>query len=254
MTENVVGIFVSSTFRDMQAERDCLVALVFPILRERLEMLGLNLRDVDLRWGVPRISPDGEIANSWDYCRRTIDSTKPIFISFLGERYGHVPSATELAPGEPSGLSITELEIRRAVADPERNCFFYFRDTCPSDDCSVAARNRFLDPANAHKLDQLKAHVRRSGRPVRTYACRWDTENERFVDMNHLAEILVEDLWSAVIRDPRYISEAAWRTLSNGTALREESARPVPEEIWKQLVASRGNLEATCCARSPCTV
>jgi len=48
-----VRVFISSTFRDMQAERDHLVTVVFPELRERVEQLGLEFFDVDLRWGVP---------------------------------------------------------------------------------------------------------------------------------------------------------------------------------------------------------
>jgi hypothetical protein len=65
-----VRVFVSSTFRDMHAERDHLVTVVFPELRERLERLGLDFFDVDLRWGVPEHGVDGERANSWAYCRR----------------------------------------------------------------------------------------------------------------------------------------------------------------------------------------
>ena len=51
--ENKVRVFFSSTFRDMHAERDHLVTVVFPELRERCERLGLEFFDVDLRWGVP---------------------------------------------------------------------------------------------------------------------------------------------------------------------------------------------------------
>ena len=45
----VVRVFISSTFRDMHAERDHLVTVVFPELRERCESLGLEFFDVDLR-------------------------------------------------------------------------------------------------------------------------------------------------------------------------------------------------------------
>ena len=44
-----VRVFISSTFRDMHAERDHLVTVVFPELRERVEQLGLEFFDVDLR-------------------------------------------------------------------------------------------------------------------------------------------------------------------------------------------------------------
>jgi hypothetical protein len=44
-----VRTFISSTFRDMQTERDHLVRFVFPELRERCETIHLHLIDVDLR-------------------------------------------------------------------------------------------------------------------------------------------------------------------------------------------------------------
>ncbi len=40
-----VCVFVSSTFGDMHAERDHLVTIVFPELRERVEQLGLECFD-----------------------------------------------------------------------------------------------------------------------------------------------------------------------------------------------------------------
>src|SRR5947209_19958335 len=58
--EKQVRVFISSTFRDMHAERDHLVTVVFSELRERVEQLGLEFFDVDLRWGVPDKDVDGE--------------------------------------------------------------------------------------------------------------------------------------------------------------------------------------------------
>jgi Domain of unknown function (DUF4062) len=49
-----VRVFISSTFRDMHAERDHLVKVVFPALRERLEKYRIHLIDIDLRWGLTR--------------------------------------------------------------------------------------------------------------------------------------------------------------------------------------------------------
>ena len=55
-----VRVFISSNFRDMHAERDHLVTVVFPELRERVEQLGLEFFDVDLRWGVPAKDLSGD--------------------------------------------------------------------------------------------------------------------------------------------------------------------------------------------------
>jgi len=95
-----VRVFISSTFRDMHAERDHLVTVVFPELRERLERLGLEFFDVDLRWGVPSKDADGETANSWEYCRQWIDRVEPFFVCMLGQRYGWVPEPGQLTAEE----------------------------------------------------------------------------------------------------------------------------------------------------------
>jgi telomerase protein component 1 len=47
-----VRVFISSTFRDMHAERDYLSRVVFPELRERCAGRHLHLVDMDLRWGI----------------------------------------------------------------------------------------------------------------------------------------------------------------------------------------------------------
>jgi len=54
-----VRVFISLTFRDMHAERDHLVTVVFPELRERVERLGLEFHDVGLRWGVVQVRNAG---------------------------------------------------------------------------------------------------------------------------------------------------------------------------------------------------
>jgi len=48
-TWKTVRVFISSTFRDMQAERDHLVRFVFPKLRQELLQRRIHLVDFDLR-------------------------------------------------------------------------------------------------------------------------------------------------------------------------------------------------------------
>jgi len=50
------SIFISSTFADMQAERDHLRTHVFPEIEERLRKRRHNLEWVDLRMGVATAS------------------------------------------------------------------------------------------------------------------------------------------------------------------------------------------------------
>ena len=47
-----IKVFVSSTFRDMQAERDELVKRVFPAVRRQCQQRDVAWSEVDLGWGV----------------------------------------------------------------------------------------------------------------------------------------------------------------------------------------------------------
>jgi hypothetical protein len=53
-------IFISSTFADMQAERDHLKHVVFPLVEEELQKRRIKLEIVDLRWGVDTTSMEQE--------------------------------------------------------------------------------------------------------------------------------------------------------------------------------------------------
>ena len=50
--EHVVRVFISSTFRDMHAEREELVKFTFPELRRRCRERQVEFVGVDLRWGI----------------------------------------------------------------------------------------------------------------------------------------------------------------------------------------------------------
>lgn len=131
-------IFVSSTFQDMHAERDALTRTVFPELRHRFRPLGIDVVEIDLRWGVTvEAAADARVLPT---CLGEIDRCRPYFIGILGERYGWIDpeaqrvlerSFPHLVPY--SGRSATELEIRHAVLDTpsterSRECLFYLKD------------------------------------------------------------------------------------------------------------------------------
>lgn len=118
----VARVFISSTFKDMQRERDILVRAVFPRLRERMTLETISLYEVDLRWGITQ--EDSENKRAVSLCLEEIDTCHPLFFCMLGERYGWRPSLTELASFEIADLpvragvppSVTEIEIRRALS------------------------------------------------------------------------------------------------------------------------------------------
>jgi hypothetical protein len=75
-------VFISSTFRDMDAERDILVKRVFPRLRERLLPYRIHLFDIDLRWGIT--PEEAENDRVLDLCLEQIDVCRPFFVGILG--------------------------------------------------------------------------------------------------------------------------------------------------------------------------
>ena len=56
MTDNIdsrnIRIFISSTFNDMQEERNELISKVFPLLRKMAKERQVVLTEIDLRWGI----------------------------------------------------------------------------------------------------------------------------------------------------------------------------------------------------------
>jgi tetratricopeptide (TPR) repeat protein len=188
-----IRVFISSTFRDMQEEREELVKQVFPQLRRLCESRGITWGEVDLRWGVPdEAKAEGKVL---PLCLQEIEHCRPYFIGLLGERYGWVPeeipeSLFETQPWLREHLhkSVTALEILHGVLlDPEmaEHAFFYFRDPA-----YAAAHSGFTeeDPALREKLAALKDDIRRSGFPVK----------EPFATPKQLGEWVLRDLTTVI--------------------------------------------------------
>ena len=215
-----VRVFISSTFRDMHAERDYLVRVVFPELRERCARRRLHLVDVDLRWGVTE--EEAEQGKVLEVILDEIDRSRPFFVAMLGERYGSVPdSVPEEARfahpwlGDYPAHSLTALEIVHGVLrnpDTAKRSFFYLRDPPFIALLSESKRTDFAaESAEAGaKLAALKDEIRRSGRPImEDYPCRWDDDRGRLVDLDVFGARVLEDLWGAICEEyPEEVPEA----------------------------------------------
>lgn len=156
-------VFISSTFRDMKAERDHLVKFVFPELRAVCESRGVTWGEVDLRWGITdEQKAEGKVL---PVCLAEIAACRPYFIGLLGERYGWVPQHIEpdLIAAEPwlaqqQKRSVTELEILHGVLNDSSmgaHAFFYFRD--PSYARGAAGMQEGADPSEIARLGQATA-------------------------------------------------------------------------------------------------
>jgi len=166
-------VFVSSTFRDMQAEREVLIKKVFPQVRSLCDQRSVVWSEVDLRWGIT----DEQLVSGQllPLCLAEIDRCRPYFIGLLGERYGYVPEriALDVQADRPwlrqhEGRSLTELEMLHAVLnDPALapEALFYFRDPHYARSVPTERRGDFVsDGDDLDKLASLKERIRAAHR------------------------------------------------------------------------------------------
>lgn len=118
------NIFISSSFRDMQAERDMLRYIVLPEINVFLRKnYGQDTNIIDLRWGIDTSSEsEGAISKTIiQTCLLEIENCKPFMIVLLGDRYGSIADKTLVArlcehddsfDNLRDDIGITELEIR----------------------------------------------------------------------------------------------------------------------------------------------
>lgn len=192
MKNKTAYIFISSTFGDMQAERDYLLTQVFPELREWCEQRGVFLKEIDLRWGItPEESK--EISRAIDICLANIDKCFPYFLGLLGYRGGTVPRKDEVenAEGAFAGLrehaghaSVTQMEILHATvknmgsenAPLAEDPLFLVRGSRALDSVPETERALYLEPDGSILAWQdwlERMRVRSQGKQVEVYECAW---------------------------------------------------------------------------------
>lgn len=217
LDQRVVRVFVSSTFRDMQAERDELIKRIFPQLRKLCEQRGVTWSEVDLRWGITeQQSERGEVL---PICLAEIQRCRPYFIGLLGERYGWVPDEIprELIEQEPwlahhVEHSVTELEILHGVLnDPTMadHALFYFRDPAFVDSLSREQKVDCLELPTGEEIQKLghaEAERRAADRREKLQALKSQIKasclllRENYANPRALGELVLADLTEIIER------------------------------------------------------
>lgn len=194
-----VRFFISSTFLDMQAERDQLLKVTFPQIQLLCDARGVFWDEVDLRWGIPEEEAEDRILS---LCLEEIDDCRPFFLGLLGERYGsRIAVPDELIERMPwlagyRDCSAGEIEILHGVLNNParaRHALFYFRDPASIDRLPMEVdRRHFLaeDSEAAARLRSLKERIRQSGVQVR----------EGYRDPEELGAWIEADLTSLLAR------------------------------------------------------
>lgn len=214
------SIFISSSFMDMQHERDAIRYLVLPQVNDYLRQnYGQETTIIDLRWGIDTTEHDE--ASSMKKIIRTclfeIDNCKPFMIVLLGDRYGtliskeqyskYVPDADKFYSGDTIG--VTELEIRYAMhlaKQDKMHILFYFRDMDYSSVSDIEKESIYFDNIDSAekfaKLTALKNEIHKLfPEKCRSYAVSWDGDSSQLCGINDFANIVVEDIKECITNE-----------------------------------------------------
>lgn len=265
-----IRIFISSTFRDMDFERDVIKFKVIPRLNVKYRHAGLTFQAIDLRIGVNTSAiPEDERENKvLDVCLNCIDEARPFFIGLVGSRYGWIPSAKRydyilhrLAQTKQPlisgavGRSVTELEILYgAIGENGKyidNSLFFFRDDASYRGMDSGCAATFIDqnPEYTSRLKLLKAHITSvtdgtSYKPI-PYHLDWDASERKFKDTEGTFASQVFNRLSVLIDHSitRHTDVKRWHSLLNdddnnlinsyivGSAPRHELVKSLCEQL-----------------------
>ncbi len=181
MKERKVRVFISSTFTDMNDERDYLNDLVFPRIHAYCEERFIEFIPIDLRWGIPEeASRSGLVLAA---CMEEVDNSRPFFVGIIGDRYGWIPRIEDVNCSRPvitrnqdwllqkitDSSSITEMEIEYATmqANAVAHGTFFLKEGVEQLPPEYREETGSL---RARKLDALRAKLRKQDRyPVYSY-------------------------------------------------------------------------------------
>ena len=162
-----IRVFISSTFQDMQDERDYLMKHTFPMLRKKAAGRDVTLTELDLRWGItPEESESGKVV---EICLREIENSIPFFVGIIGNRYGWVPEKKDIGENVSDRfkdvntylerhLSVTEMEMQFGVLSRDEDMYAYFY-----------IKEQKEDADNPEMLNRLKEEVFKSNYPSSSY-------------------------------------------------------------------------------------
>ena len=216
-------VFVSSTFKDMQFERDALSIRLAPRINDYLLQYGESVRFGDLRWGVNTSELESEESSKkvLKVCLDEIDNAKPYMIVFIGERYGWIPSSSLLDQAMvmkdikdvPDDISVTNLEIEYgALLDPdyEGRVLFYFRKPFDTSKMSEEEKKIYASesPLHKEKLDALKEKILTLyPKYVRYYDVSYDSEKKCLMGLDNLMDTIYQDLTHIFNIDLEYYNQ-----------------------------------------------
>lgn len=211
------SIFISSTFQDMQEERDIIHNYVQPAINEFAKSYGEYIEFVDLRWGIDTLGLDEKTAleKVVNRCAESIEKCSPYMIMCLGERYGWI-----IPEGKYRNKSITEVEAEEGVLKnitSAAHTLCYFRKINYVE-MSPKQREIYFDTRENQVRQQALKHkiIASSPRIHREYSMTWDNQENKLEGgigfaMQMIADLkaMLADEWGEMVKQSVYEQEKA---------------------------------------------
>lgn len=212
----MINYFVSSTFRDMQAERDALQNLILPEIRKYANIRGHDVFLTDLRWGIDTSTTDinDAMKKIMSVCMSEIEHCYPHMIILLGDRYGSILDTNTFDSflNSPQGQSfstedkeksITEMEIIHGLfhLSNEGNFTICIRDSLSREEVGGEMFPVYFETeiTYAEKLSHLKEKlVEQYPENVLRYSVKWDKVTGTVTGLDEFISKLTHRLYSQV--------------------------------------------------------
>lgn len=200
-------IFVSSTFKDFQEERDMLRSDILPLLNEKAKAYGESVSFCDLRWGIDTSDEDEAAGSSkvLDVCLDEIDRSHPYFIVLLGDRYGYMPGSAAISREagrkqillKDTDISVTALEVEYGLwrcGGDDSHLLFYFRKIKNTGGKPLPTEFCTEDLHHAKKRQSLIEEIRNKtgASRIRSYEASWD--GSTITGLSSFSELVKSDL------------------------------------------------------------
>lgn len=209
--------FISSTFVDMADERNLMTYNVLPRIKKWAFDRGVIFDVVDLRWGI-NDEQANDLHHTIKLCLQNVKDSEPIFVCFIGERYGWIPPVEDFNQSmfaknidKYKNLSATELEIVEALGgalldSPPKSCLFLMRNPLDFDGIPSEVAKIYKDKTNAELLNNLKDSIdARKDIAKHDYSARFSYENITYslddfmCEQTPLEDIIFEELKKILI-------------------------------------------------------
>ena len=224
-------IFVSSTFRDMDFERDVIRFRIIPELNDRYRPYRIQFQLVDLRVGIntSNLSEEEKENHVLNVCFNNIEQSRPFFIALLGDRYGWIPSDKRWETvfrrlnleqqhllSHSKGKSVTEMEILYGAIGNDGqyidHSVFMVRSSRSYANMPPEIRSNYKDE-NEQQLNSLKQDIlstaakKHEEANICYYDLEWDRAQNKFVRPDDFKTKLLARLTEVIDHEIAHIDE-----------------------------------------------